>query len=132
VDIHVALEKWHSVAKARGGLDVAELIAEDAVFYSPLVFKPQPGRALVTMYLTGALHVLNNDSFHYVGEWHAKDSAVLEFNCVVDGVEVDGIDMIAWNEAGLIKSFKVMLRPMRAITLVQGRMAEMLETLRKG
>jgi hypothetical protein len=96
------------------------------VFFSPVVHAPQEGRDRVLMYLRGALLVLNNGSFRYVGEWAGADSAVLEFEAVVDGKTVNGVDMIWWNEAGLITRFKVMVRPLRGMEVLRAAMAALL------
>ena len=106
---------------------LAGLLAEDATFHSPIVHRPQEGRDLVTLYLTGAMHVLGNDTFRYVREVVGDSDAVLEFVAEVDGVHINGVDMISWDRANQITDFKVMLRPMRAIELVRDKMAELLQ-----
>lgn len=120
------IERWHQVVKSRDPKALRELLADDVVFHSPVVHTPQVGRPITETYLLAAMQVLNNDSFRYVGEWSGPDSAVLEFVCSVDGVEVDGIDMIHWNAAGRIDRFKVMVRPLKAIQKVHERMGQML------
>ncbi|MDT5003360.1 MAG: hypothetical protein QOJ24_536 [Mycobacterium sp.] len=65
------------------------------------------------MYLTAAVKLFGGTDFHYVGQWLGEVSAVLQFEATVDGVYVDGIDMIAWNEDRKITSFKVMIRPFK-------------------
>ena len=112
----------------RDPLLLSDLLAEDATFHSPIVHRPQEGRDLVLLYLTGAAHVLGNDTFRYVREVVGEFDAVLEFVTEVDGVQVNGVDMISWNHDNRITDFKVMLRPMRAIELVRTRMAELLQT----
>lgn len=121
-----ALAAWHQLLQTRAVADLSRLIAADAVFHSPVLHTPQRGRALVVMYLTGAFHVLANPSFHYVREVVGAQDAVLEFETVIDGLTVNGVDMIRWNEAGEIVDFKVMLRPLKAIQLVHQKMAELL------
>ena len=122
-----ALAHWHRVVAARDPLLLADLLAEDATFHSPIVHRPQEGRDLVTLYLTGAMHVLGNDTFRYVREVVGDSDAVLEFVAEVDGVHINGVDMISWDRANRITDFKVMLRPMRAIELVRDKMAELLQ-----
>lgn len=106
------------------GLD--ELLAEDAVFYSPAVFSPQQGRAKTAMYLNAAAKLFGGTDFHYVQQWYGERSAVLEFAATLDGVVVNGIDMIHWDEDGRIVSFKVMIRPFKGLQAVIPRMAELL------
>jgi len=120
------VERWRHVAKT-GDADALEaLLADDVVFHSPVVHSPQRGKAIVHKYLSAAFHVLFNPSFRYVGEWRAERSAVLEFVTTVEGVEIDGVDMIAWDDAGRIVEFKVMVRPLKAINLLHRLMGERL------
>lgn len=120
------IERWHEVVKSRDPKALRELLADDVVFHSPVVHTPQVGRAITEAYLLAAMQVLNNASFRYVGEWSGADSTVLEFTCTVDGIEIDGIDMIHWNAAGRIDRFKVMVRPLKAIQKVHERMGQTL------
>lgn len=121
-----ALAAWHDLVSRRDPSGLADLLAPDAVFHSPVVHRPQEGRDLVILYLTGALHVLGNDSFRYVREVVGKHDAVLEFLVDLDGVVVNGVDMIRWNDEDRITDFKVMLRPLKAVNTVHQRMAELL------
>lgn len=122
-----ALARWHVIVRTRDEAALDALLADDVVFQSPVVFRPQIGKALTKAYLAAALDVLGNDTFRYVGEWIGADSAVLEFVTIVDGVEINGVDLIAWNDAGRISSFKVMARPLKAINLLHLKMAAQLE-----
>lgn len=124
-----ALERWHEVVRTRNPALLNQVLAEDAVFHSPILFRPQQGRDLTALYLTGAMHVIANPAFHYVREVVGEQDAVLEFETEIDGIHVNGVDMITWNEQGLISDFKVMIRPLKAINVVQQRMAELLQQL---
>lgn len=126
------LARWHEIVASRSPLGLAELLADDVVFRSPIVHTPQEGKARTTMYLTGALHVLGNDTFTYVREVVDGSNAVLEFTATIDGIEVNGVDMITFNLAGDITDFKVMLRPMKGIQIVGQKMVQMLDGLRSG
>jgi len=121
------IERWHRLVKDRDMRALHELLAEDVVFVSPVVHTPQVGRAITQAYLAAALQVLNNDSFRYLNEWFAADSAVLEFECVVEGITVNGIDMIHWNAEGRIDRFKVMVRPLKAVNKVHEMMGRQLQ-----
>ncbi len=121
------LDTWHRLLNNRDIHGLETLLADDAVFYSPIVHRPQQGKALTLMYLSAAFQVLVNDSFHYVREVVGKQDAVLEFEVEIDGVRVNGVDMIHWNEAGEISEFKVMLRPLTAINLLHQKLAERLQ-----
>lgn len=118
---------WHDYM--HGGSEpekLSAMLADDAVFHSPVVHTPQEGKAKVFAYLHAASHVLGNDSFHYVREIVDGDTAVLEFTLVLDGIAVNGVDMIRWNADGQIEDFKVMVRPLKAINKVWEKMGEML------
>lgn len=121
-DLPDALRRWHEIVAARDAAALDDLLAEDVVFHSPVLFTPQAGRARTKLYLGAALAVLDGH-FRYIGEWIGENSAVLEFSARIDGIEIDGVDMIGWNAAGRIESFKVMLRPLQAIQAVQQKMA---------
>jgi hypothetical protein len=122
------LETWHRVVRSQSLSGLDALLAEDAVFYSPVVHAPQRGKALVAAYLGAALSVFLNETFHYVREIVGASDAMLEFETEIDGIRVNGVDIIKWNDAGRIVEFKVMLRPLKAIHLIHQRMAEMLQS----
>ena len=125
-----AIEGWHRVVRERDLALLQALLADDAVFHSPVVHAPQRGRALVGGYLGAALQLLSAPGFRYVREIIGEQDAMLEFEVEIDGIQVDGVDIIRWNEAGQIVDFKVMLRPLKAINLVHQRMAELLAAAR--
>lgn len=128
-----ALETWHRLVKTQDPTGLHDLLAEDAVFHSPVVHTPQRGRGPATMYLGAAFEVFFNPTFRYVREIVGPTDAMLEFETEIDGVFVNGVDLIKWNSDGRIVEFKVMLRPLKAISVVQQRMAAMLQsTGRKG
>jgi len=122
------LEQWHNIVQSGDCAALADILADDCVFLSPVVHTPQAGRELTQLYLTGAMQVFN-DSFHYLKEVVQSPHAVLEFQCEVDGVVINGVDMITVNEAGLISEFKVMIRPLRAIEMMHAKMRATLEQL---
>jgi len=123
------IERWHRFID--GGQDPAVLDAlldDAAVFYSPAVFTPQEGRQKTAAYLTAAAKMFGDTDFHYVEEWVGERSAVLEFAATVDGVYVNGVDLITWNDDDRIVSFKVMMRPFKGLTTIMPKMAELLST----
>ena len=122
------LRRWH--AAMEGGSDVATLgamIAEEAVFHSPVVHTPQKGRAIVTAYLAAAGQTLGNDSFRYVRELADGDTVMLEFETTMEGIHVNGVDIIRFDADGNILDFKVMVRPLKAVNKVWDMMAAQLE-----
>ncbi|BCI55726.1 hypothetical protein NIIDNTM18_50040 [Mycolicibacterium litorale] len=120
------IKRWLDFIDGGHGGDVTALLAADAVFYSPAVFTPQEGRDTTAAYLNAAAKLFGGQGFRYVNQWYADSSAVLEFVADLDGIHVNGIDMIEWNDAGEITSVKVMLRPFKALQTVIPRMAELL------
>ena len=118
---------WHQVAKNRDIKGLYDLLDENAVFHSPVVHSPQVGKQITGKYLSAAFTVFFNDSFTYVREVHGQGQAVLEFEVELQGILVNGVDMIRWNDAGLITEFKVMIRPLKAVSLIHQNMAAMLE-----
>ena len=129
MDIDAALARWHAVAASRDYDAIYALLADDAVFESPVVHTPQRGRVVTAKYLTGASFVLGGEGFAYVGEWRAANSAVLEFTSLVDGITINGVDMITWSDDGQIVHFKVMVRPLKAMTMLHEKMGAMLQKL---
>ena len=122
------VEIWHRMVRQHDPSALMNLLAEDAVFYSPVVHTPQHGRKRVANYLSAALHVFFNPTFHYVRDIVGASDAMLEFETELDGIQVNGVDLIKWNDAGQIVEFKVMIRPLKAITMVHQRMAALLQS----
>jgi hypothetical protein len=102
------------------------MIHEDAVFESPIVHTPQRGKAITIRYLTAAVATLGNPTTEFVGEWSGDKSIIVEFKSEVDGIAINGIDMIRFDETGLITHFKVMIRPLKAVNLIHRKVGEML------
>ena len=113
----------HEVAESRmAPTALADLIADDAVFHSPVMHTPQHGKALVMQYLGAALQLFSQHGFHYVRKMIDGENAMLEFVAEIDGVHVNGVDIIAFDPDGMIEDFKVMVRPLKAIEAVRAKM----------
>lgn len=121
------LSTWHELVKSRNTKALSALLAEGVVFYSPVVHSPQIGKTITTQYLAAAFHVFFNETFKYIREITGPSDAALEFEVEIDGIIVNGIDILKWNDAGLIVEFKVFIRPLKAIDLVHQKMAAMLQ-----
>ena len=131
------IKKWHEHIKGEfpGGFD--ELLADDVIFYSPIVFSPQKGKDLTTLYLMAAGNTFGGDqsrdgtlqesSFKYTKEVLDGNQAILEFETQIDGKYVNGVDIITFNDEGKISEFKVMIRPLQAVNIIHEKMQEMLE-----
>ncbi len=120
------VELWHEISRGREMDRLEEVLAENCVFMSPVVHTPQKGRELTRAYLTAAFGVFN-DSFCYVKEVVTPQHAVLEFVCDLDGIVINGVDIMTFDDAGKIVEFKVMVRPLKAVNLLHAKMKAMLE-----
>jgi hypothetical protein len=120
------LATWHEVIFNQDRTKLLEILADDVVFHSPVVHTPQIGKQLTFMYLSAAFVVFFNDTFKYVREVVNETETLLEFEVEIDGILVNGIDMISWNEEGKITSFKVMIRPLKAVNLIHAKMGKLL------
>ena len=123
------IERWHALVRSGDPAGLNELLADDAVFISPVVHTPQCGKAITIAYLSAAFSVFFNPSFRYIREIKGSRDAMLEFETTIDEVIVNGVDLVKWNDAGKITEFKVMVRPLKAIHLIHERMAAMLSFL---
>ena len=124
-----ALDTWHRLVRTSDPAGLDALLADDVVFHSPVVHTPQRGKPLARLYLAAAFEVFFNPGFRYVRELQDGPHAVLEFETEIDGIMVNGVDMITWNAAGQIVDFKVMLRPLKAVHMVHQKMAQMLDAM---
>ncbi len=124
------IKSWHAYIERHDGVGLDELLAEDAVFESPVVFTPQRGKPIVMAYLKAAANVLGDANFRYTGEWLSEDGAVLEFENEIDGIKINGVDIVRWNAEGKISHFKVMVRPLQAVNLLHRLMGETLAKMK--
>ncbi|MDT0202265.1 nuclear transport factor 2 family protein [Nocardioides sp. AE5] len=124
----IGLARWHALVASQDPSGLREMIAEDAVFRSPAVHRPQEGRDLVQLYLTGAINVLG-PTLSYADEWVRERDAILEFTANLDDLEVSGIDRITWDEDGQIVAFTVMVRPVSALNRLIEKMGAELSRL---
>ncbi len=120
------LARWHNFIQTRDHEVLKDMLADEVVFTSPVVHTPQRGRNTAFIYLAFAEDILGGEAFHYLREFDCGDRAVLEFETVVDGITVNGVDMIEWDESGKITDFKVMVRPLKAVNIVKEKMGEKL------
>ncbi len=123
------LDAWHQMIEERNASALDDVLADDAVFHSPVVHTPQEGKALTKLYLSAAIMVLGGSSFRYVREVIGESDAVLEFTAELDGIHINGVDMIHWNADGQIDDFKVMIRPLKAVNLLHQLMKQMLQQM---
>lgn len=147
------MDRWHAYLRGGGAGGLEELLDDDVVFYSPVVHTPQRGRDLTTMYLTAAAQALPGDDasaestaplgpdhgadgdrtrFRYTKQVMSGDTAVLEFETTVEGIHINGVDIIRCNDEGRIVEFRVMVRPLKAINLLHRQMADLLAAMDDG
>ena len=125
------MQAWHRIVEQQDGSGLDELLADDVVFHSPVVHTPQRGKMITRLYLTAAMQTLNAPGhFKYLRELVDGNNAVLEFQTEIDGVTINGVDMIEWNDAGQIIDFKVMVRPLKAVNAIHQAMGRMLEEMK--
>ena len=138
--IHENIKKWHDQTHGKfpGGLDA--LLADDIIFYSPVVFTPHEGKDLAKLYLMAAGNTFGGDdakkggdlaesSFKYTKEVLSGNQAILEFETKIEGKYINGVDIITFNDEGKISEFKVMIRPLQAVNMIHMQMQRMLEEL---
>ena len=123
------IARWHRYLRGElaGGLD--DLLADDVVFYSPVVYTPQRGKPVTTQYLEAASRTLaggTRGAFQYTKQVLSGDTAVLEFETSVEGKYVNGVDIIRCDDAGRIVEFRVMMRPLQGIQAVHEQMGQRL------
>jgi hypothetical protein len=123
-------DRFRAAVEAGDVAASAELFCADAVFRSPVVYRPYAGRDTVLKVLEAAERVLGSDGhFRYVHQLEDSDArvAILEFETEVDGRRVEGIDKLTFDGDGCISELKVMLRPASAMQAVGARMAQEFE-----
>ena len=123
------IDAWHQFVKSRDLALLDALLADDVVFHSPVVHTPQHGKAVTLIYLRGAMEVLGSPAFRYVREIRGERDALLEFATEIDGITINGVDLIRWDGAGRIVDFKVMVRPLKAVNVLHQKMGELLAKL---
>ena len=123
------ISSWHKVMKNYELDDLDNILSEDVVFFSPVVFKAMNGKEITKMYLSAAGKSFNLEKFQYTNETPDGMHSILEFETYIDDISVNGVDMIEWDEDGKIVNFKVMVRPLKAVQKVKQKMVEALESL---
>jgi hypothetical protein len=127
-----ALDKWHAMIAAGDLSGLPALLHPQAVFRSPMAFKPYLGAPLVSLILGTVVKVF--EDFHYHRQLVGADGldVVLEFATKVAGRELKGIDMIRFDAQGKIVEFEVMVRPMSGLQVLGDEMARRLAPLLSG
>lgn len=122
-----ALAGWREYVRTRDDATLRSVLHPDVVFESPIMHTPQRGREVTFKYLSSAVEVLGGPGFRFTGEWRNAHGAVLELETEIDGIWINGVDLITLDNNGrLITHFKVMIRPLAAIKLLYRLMGEQL------
>tara|TARA_B100001750_G_C15179548_1_gene433342 strand:- start:268 stop:651 length:384 start_codon:yes stop_codon:yes gene_type:complete len=121
------IRKWHETVKTRDFSLLDQILSEQVVFYSPVVHSPQVGKEITFIYLKAAAEVFNDPSFIYITELIHNNQACLEFKLEIEGIYINGIDLITWNDEGKITEFKVFIRPLKGIETIQNLMVSVME-----
>jgi hypothetical protein len=124
------ISKWHQVVELRDYNLLKEILSENVIFYSPVIYTPQKGKSITLNYLVAASEVFNSSNFKYTKEIINNKFASLEFKLTIDDTEINGIDLISWNEEGLITEFKVFIRPLQGVNLIHKLMQKMLNNIK--
>lgn len=120
------IDRWHDFMRGDDPAALDELLHDDVVLYSPVVFTPPQGRQLVAKYLTAAkvtftaigFDAPSGPSFRYVRHLASGDTAMLEFETEMAGKYINGVDIIRVDDSGRIVEFRVMVRPLQAVNTV--------------
>lgn len=120
------LALWHQFVASKDGQLLKDFLAKEVVFHSPVVWTPQQGKEIVKMYLIAAGQIIANDDFEYVKELSNANYTVLEFKTIIDGVSIEGVDILTFNEENKLVDLKVMIRPLKAVQIVHQKMGEFL------
>ena len=122
------ITKWHEVVSTKNYQLLEEILDDNVIFYSPVVFTPQKGKEITKIYLSAAAEVFEGNSFSYVREFIKDNEAALEFELELDEIKVNGVDLITWNHEKKITEFKVFIRPLQAVNALHQKMGAMLES----
>ena len=138
-----AVKIWHQAMKSKDASIWNELLDDDVVFHSPVVFTPQKGKKITMVYLMAATSVFGSankksrlsesihaeSKFHYINEIVGETSALLEFESEIEGTYINGADLLKWNENNKLTEVKVMVRPLQAVNMLHQKMKAMLESM---
>ena len=123
------LEKWHKAVESRDISVLDEILAENVEFHSPVIWTPQKGTTITKMYLYAAMHIIGNQEFKYTREVVSNQHACLEFTTIINGITVNGIDIMTFDQEGKISEFKVMVRPLKGMMILKDKMFEFMQQM---
>ncbi len=122
--VAATLAAWHRMIASGDLAGLPALLHPDAVFRSPMAFKPYPGAATVALILNTVFGVFEGFAYHRELATDDGLSAVLEFSAEVNGKKIKGIDLIRFDADGRITDFEVMVRPMSGLAALGEEMGK--------
>lgn len=127
--ISETIEQWHKMVDEKDLSKLGDFLSEEAVFRSPMAHTPYPGKMAVYFALSNVIEVFENFTYHREFISETDNSAMLEFTADVSGKSLKGVDIITFNEAGLITEFEVLIRPMSGLSALAEQMAPRMEKM---
>lgn len=117
-----SMEQWHDMIARQDLSEVVRIVHPDAVFRSPMAVHPYRPAAALVMALQTVVTIL--EDFRYDRQFASSDgqSVVMEFSARVGDKQLKGIDMVRFDEQGLIVEFEVMIRPLNALQALGAEM----------
>lgn len=116
---------FRTAIESKDSESIAAVLAPAVTFRSPAVHAPYSGRDTVMVILRAVIEVF--EDFAYVGQVRQGDDEVLRFRARVGDRDVDGVDIVRYDDAGLVAELTVMIRPLSALQAVQQAMAAQLQ-----
>lgn len=110
-----SLEAWHEMIARRDLGELESIVHPEAVFRSPMAINAYRPRPALLLALNTVLSIFKDFTYHR--QFASADglSVVLEFSATINDKQLKGIDMIRFNERGLIVEFEVMVRPLNGL-----------------
>ncbi len=125
---HPSVVRWRKAVENKDIAALSPILAENVVLCSPVKHDTYSGQSAVITYLSGAFKAFINPSFRYINILSGAKSASLEFNVLIDGDLVDGIEVITWSDNGKITEIKLFLRPLNVINKIHQAMNSRLKS----
>ena len=121
-----SLQRWHEMVANVDLSNLPDILDDNAVFRSPMAFKPYVSATAVNLILNTVMQVFTEFTYHRQLASADGLSVVLEFSAKVGDKSLKGIDMIQFNESGKIVDFEVMVRPFNGLQALGAEMGQRL------
>ena len=117
------VDAWHLSLEKNDPSILYDVLDDSFKFYSPAVFKSKE-KYMGFIYLMAASQTFLNNNFSYKRQIIDKDNAVLEFECIINDVAINGVDLFKWNNDNKFTEMKVMIRTEKALDAVKSEMTK--------